>query len=81
MGLLKAGCIVPNSVLLLGPDVGNGKFNPVGIKSIHYKRLPVNKVRLRQSPHQAAPRPQLRPAAHRTCTFPERSAHNGAQGH
>lgn len=43
-GTLKAGTILPNSVLLLGPDVGNGKFNQVGIKSIHYKRLPVNKV-------------------------------------
>lgn len=43
-GTLKAGTILPNSSLLLGPDVGNGKFNQVGIKSIHYKRLPVNKV-------------------------------------
>lgn len=43
-GTLKAGTILPNTTLMMGPDIGNGKFFSVGIKSIHYKRLPVGKV-------------------------------------
>ncbi len=44
-GTLKRGFITPNCTLLLGPDVGDGLFKPTGIKSIHYKRMPVPKVR------------------------------------
>ena len=40
-GTLKAGTVVPNTVLLLGPDK-TGKFNQVVVKSIHHKRTPVD---------------------------------------
>lgn len=36
-GTLKAGTVLPNTQLLLGPDK-TGKFNPVIVKSIHHKR-------------------------------------------
>ena len=29
---------------MLGPDIGDGSFKPTAIKSIHYKRLPVQRV-------------------------------------
>lgn len=43
-GTMKRGVIATNSSLLLGPDIGDGSFRPAAIKSIHYKRLPVNQV-------------------------------------
>jgi GTPase len=43
-GLCLTGNITPNDTLLLGPD-RTGKFNPVHIKSIHRKRLPVLEVK------------------------------------
>lgn len=42
-GLCASGRIEPNDTLMLGPD-RTGKFNPVQIKSIHRKRLPVTEV-------------------------------------
>ena len=29
---------------MLGPDIGDGSFKATAIKSIHYKRLPVQRV-------------------------------------
>lgn len=43
-GTVKRGVLTPNSTLLLGPDVGDGTFKPVTVKSVHYKRLPVGRV-------------------------------------
>jgi GTPase len=43
-GTVKRGCITPNSTLLMGPDIADGSFKPVAVKSIHYKRLPVGQV-------------------------------------
>ena len=43
-GTLKRGTITPGCSLMLGPDVGDGSFKLTGIKSIHYKRLPVAQV-------------------------------------
>ncbi len=43
-GTVKRGVIRANSQLLLGPDIGDGTFKPTAIKSIHYKRVPVNNV-------------------------------------
>jgi GTPase len=43
-GTVKRGVITPNTPFLLGPDIGDGSFNICYIKSIHYKRLPVNRV-------------------------------------
>eukprot|EP01024_Parvocaulis_polyphysoides_P029739 TRINITY_DN2693_c1_g1_i1.p1 TRINITY_DN2693_c1_g1~~TRINITY_DN2693_c1_g1_i1.p1 ORF type:complete len:266 (+),score=33.22 TRINITY_DN2693_c1_g1_i1:120-800(+) len=43
-GTVKSGCITSNSTLLMGPDITDGLFKPVSIKSIHYKRLPVQSV-------------------------------------
>jgi GTPase len=40
-GTVKKGEIRPNTPLLLGPDVADGTFKPIAIKSIHYKRLNV----------------------------------------
>lgn len=40
-GTMKSGTVIPNQVLLLGPDK-TGKFNPVVVKSIHHKRTPVD---------------------------------------
>lgn len=40
-GTLKKGTIGPNATLLLGPDIADGAFRPVAVKSLHYKRLPV----------------------------------------
>jgi GTPase len=45
-GTVKRGVISPNSTLLLGPDIGDGTFKAVTVKSVHYKRLPVGRVRL-----------------------------------
>jgi GTPase len=39
-GTLKAGTVVPNTTLMLGPDK-TGKFTTVVVKSIHHKRTPV----------------------------------------
>ena len=45
-GMVKKGVIsTTSSSLLLGPHVGDASFKPAAIKSIHYKRLPVTKVR------------------------------------
>ena len=44
-GTVKRGVIAPNSTLLLGPDIADGTFKPVTVKSVHYKRLPVGRVR------------------------------------
>eukprot|EP01025_Chloroclados_australasicus_P011729 TRINITY_DN1518_c0_g1_i3.p2 TRINITY_DN1518_c0_g1~~TRINITY_DN1518_c0_g1_i3.p2 ORF type:complete len:351 (-),score=33.85 TRINITY_DN1518_c0_g1_i3:149-1201(-) len=43
-GTTKSGVLSTNSVLLLGPDISDGLFKPVSIKSIHYKRLQVQSV-------------------------------------
>ena len=43
-GTVKHGVIVTGSALMLGPDVGDGSFKATAIKSIHYKRLPVQRV-------------------------------------
>lgn len=43
-GTVKKGTIHPNTTLLMGPDISDGSFKPVSIKSIHYKRLPVTQV-------------------------------------
>ncbi|KAG2455073.1 hypothetical protein HYH02_000895 [Chlamydomonas schloesseri] len=43
-GTVKRGVITPNTMLLLGPDIGDGSFKSAAIKSIHYKRLPVGTV-------------------------------------
>ena len=43
-GTVKSGVIGVNSNLLLGPDIGDASFNPTAIKSIHYKRMVVEKV-------------------------------------
>mmetsp|Transcript_39503 Transcript_39503/g.87887 ORF Transcript_39503/g.87887 Transcript_39503/m.87887 type:complete len:658 (-) Transcript_39503:428-2401(-) len=43
-GTVKRGIITPNMTLLMGPDIADGTFKPVSIKSIHYKRLPVQQV-------------------------------------
>mmetsp|Transcript_6842 Transcript_6842/g.11648 ORF Transcript_6842/g.11648 Transcript_6842/m.11648 type:complete len:619 (-) Transcript_6842:561-2417(-) len=43
-GTVKSGTLFPNMTLMLGPDIGDGSFNRVAIKSIHYKRLPVQQV-------------------------------------
>ena len=41
---MKHGAIVTGSSLMLGPDIGDGSFKATAIKSIHYKRLPVQRV-------------------------------------
>lgn len=43
-GTLKQGIIRENQRLLLGPDIGDGKFYATAVKSIHYKRIPVAQV-------------------------------------
>eukprot|EP00955_Chlamydomonas_euryale_P071922 361244-Chlamydomonas_euryale.AAC.1 len=43
-GTVKRGVIAPNASLLLGPDPGDAGFHAVSVKSIHYKRLPVQRV-------------------------------------
>ncbi|EFN58066.1 hypothetical protein CHLNCDRAFT_57128 [Chlorella variabilis] len=43
-GTVKRGVIAPNSTLLLGPDIADGTFKPVTVKSVHYKRLPVGRI-------------------------------------
>jgi GTPase len=43
-GTVKRGVLTPNTTLLLGPDIADGSFKPVAVKSIHYKRLPVGRV-------------------------------------
>lgn len=47
-GILIKGVIKVNDVLYLGPNKIN-KFEPVLIKSIHRKRLPVKEIRSGQS--------------------------------
>ena len=47
-GTVMSGKIAVNQTLLLGPDEF-GKFQPVQIKSIHTKRLPVKQVRAGQT--------------------------------
>ena len=42
-GTMKAGTIIPNQTLLLGPDK-TGKFNAVTVKTIHHKRTPVDEA-------------------------------------
>mmetsp|Transcript_34634 Transcript_34634/g.87650 ORF Transcript_34634/g.87650 Transcript_34634/m.87650 type:complete len:638 (-) Transcript_34634:745-2658(-) len=43
-GTVKAGTILPNMTLMMGPDIADGSFKPVTVKSIHYKRMPVTQV-------------------------------------
>ncbi|KAL4858377.1 GTP-binding protein 1 [Chlorella vulgaris] len=43
-GTVKRGVLVPNQTLMLGPDIADGSFKQVTIKSVHYKRLPVGRV-------------------------------------
>jgi GTPase len=38
-GTVKRGVITPATPLLLGPDIGDGSFKAVAVKSIHYKVL------------------------------------------
>jgi GTPase len=42
-GTLKSGTVVPNQILNLGPDK-SGLFKHVQVKSIHHKRLSVEKA-------------------------------------
>jgi GTPase len=42
-GTLKAGTVIPNQIVNLGPDK-SGLFKPVQVKSIHHKRLAVEKA-------------------------------------
>jgi elongation factor 1-alpha len=42
-GTLKSGTVIPNQLLNLGPDK-SGLFKPVQVKSIHHKRLAVEKA-------------------------------------
>ena len=42
-GTLKSGTVVPNQILNLGPDK-SGVFKHVQVKSIHHKRLSVEKA-------------------------------------
>jgi GTPase len=42
-GTLKAGTVLPNQILNLGPDK-SGLFKHVQVKSIHHKRLAVEKA-------------------------------------
>ena len=44
-GTVKRGTLLQGASLLLGPHAGDASFKPTAIKSIAYKRLPVNKVR------------------------------------
>lgn len=44
-GTVKHGVITTGGCLMLGPDPADGSFKLTTIKSIHYKRLPVHKVR------------------------------------
>jgi GTPase len=43
-GTVKRGTLRVDTPLLLGPDIADGAFNRVAVKSIHYKRLPVAEV-------------------------------------
>lgn len=43
-GTLLQGSIRINDVLMLGPDA-LGNFQPIAVKSIHRKRMPVKEVR------------------------------------
>jgi GTPase len=44
-GTLLAGVLTESTPrLLVGPDLGDGGFKPVAIKSIHYKRVPATRV-------------------------------------
>jgi GTPase len=43
-GTVKRGVLNLATPVLLGPDIGDGSFGRVSIKSIHYKRLPVTEV-------------------------------------
>ena len=43
-GTVKRGTLTQGASLLLGPHAGDASFKPTAIKSIAYKRLPVNKV-------------------------------------
>eukprot|EP00873_Tetraselmis_striata_P001174 jgi/Tetstr1/421438/TSEL_012387.t1 len=43
-GTVKRGVIHVNSNLMLGPDIGDGSFWTTAVKSVHYKRMPVNQV-------------------------------------
>ncbi|KAI8475927.1 MAG: GTP binding protein [Monoraphidium minutum] len=43
-GTVKRGVLTPGSALVIGPDIADGSFKPVAIKSIHYKRLGVAQV-------------------------------------
>lgn len=42
-GIMRAGRILANQQLLLGPDK-SGQFRPVLVKTLHYKRVPVDAV-------------------------------------
>ena len=42
-GTLKSGTVIPNQILNLGPDK-SGNFKPAQVKSIHHKRLAVEKA-------------------------------------
>ena len=43
-GTVKRGVLNASTPVLIGPDIGDGSFGKVAIKSIHYKRLPVTEV-------------------------------------
>lgn len=43
-GTVKRGVLTAQTPVLLGPDIGDGSFWRVAIKSIHYKRLPVSEA-------------------------------------
>jgi len=42
-GLMRSGQVTPNQQLLLGPDK-TGAFNPCRVKTIHYRRMLVDRV-------------------------------------
>lgn len=43
-GTVKRGVLSASTPVLMGPDIADGSFNKVAIKSIHYKRLAVPEV-------------------------------------
>jgi hypothetical protein len=81
-GTVKRGVINAASQLLLGPDIGDASFKAAAIKSIHYKRLPVQQVVAGQTAALAlkkVKRSQVQGEARCCCSGMLRSKHLAAQ--